>query len=141
MLGPTHGGHEMRRSLALTPEQLRDVRRDLAETLFDWGYGVVSDDVVLVVSELLANVYDYTNGHCDLLVRTQEHQVHITVTDSEMRVPSRIKDPFEAGRGWGLAIIDALTDQRVTIITRRGKNVCCTIEAPKEYAPPTGTTA
>ncbi|WP_329457548.1 ATP-binding protein [Streptomyces sp. NBC_01497] len=122
--------HEMRRSYALSPEQLRGIRGEIAETLFAWGYGCVCDDVVLVASELLTNVCDYTSGCCDLVRRAHDGRIHLTVTDTEMTVPSRIKDPWQGGQGWGLAIVDALTDQRLTVITRRGKNVCCSIEAP-----------
>ncbi|MEW2549205.1 ATP-binding protein [Streptomyces sp. NPDC047002] len=138
---PHDTGHETRRSYALSPEQLRGIRGEIAETLFAWGYGFVSDDVVLVVSELLTNVYDYTRGACDLILRAQEGRIFITVTDTEMKVPTRIKDPWREGQGWGLAIVDALTDQRLTVITRKGKNVCCSIEAPRDHLPLSATSS
>ncbi|WP_326611968.1 ATP-binding protein [Streptomyces scopuliridis] len=135
---------ELRLSLAVRPEVLRHIRRDLVTCLDSWGYGTVSDTAVLVVIELLTNVYKHAGGQCDLLVIPVEPRLLITVSDAVWAVPARREVSAGAEDGRGLVLIDELTEHWETVLTASGKDIRCSIRLPPAVktmtaTPPTST--
>ncbi|MER8071621.1 ATP-binding protein [Streptomyces sp. NPDC094034] len=130
---------ELRLSLTVRPEELRHIRRDLVTRLDSWGYEAVSDTAVLVVIELLTNVYQHAGGRCDLLVVPVEPRLLITVSDAVWAVPARREVPAGAEDGRGLVLIDELTEHWETVLTASGKAIRCSIYLPPAVKTMTAT--
>ncbi|MFE2633836.1 ATP-binding protein [Streptomyces scopuliridis] len=132
---------ELRLSLTVRPEELRHIRRDLVTRLDSWGYGTVSDTAVLVVIELLTNVYKHAGGRCDLLVIPVEPRLLITVSDAVVAVPARREVSTGAENGRGLVLINELTERWETVLTASGKDIRCSIHLPPAVKTMTPTAA
>jgi len=72
---------------------------------------ITFENVMLGISELVTNVVRHTDSAPTLLIRLDDHQVCVEVSDSSGRIAAiRDQDPEEAG-GWGLRIIDEIADR------------------------------
>jgi anti-sigma regulatory factor (Ser/Thr protein kinase) len=119
--------HRLNMSLIIQPSELGSIRRTVIRRLRDWGFDEVADDVVLVVVELLTNVYEHAEGACDLEIEPAADRLIVKVTDTMMTplMMHPLSTSAEAGRG--LLLVDELTEHWETAITNSGKVVTCTI--------------
>ncbi|MFJ4919951.1 ATP-binding protein [Streptomyces sp. NPDC088725] len=126
-------GRELRLSLTVQPDELGLIRRDMVKRLEDWGFAPVSEIAVLVVVELLTNVYKHAGGQCDLLVVPVEPHLLITVSDRLIDVPTKRPYSRTAEEGRGLILINELTEHWETVLTASGKDVRCVIRMPAAH--------
>ncbi|MEU9609496.1 ATP-binding protein [Streptomyces sp. NPDC048057] len=137
--------------LALTPSALGVVRSIVAAHLELWGtahLGDLPDRVVLVVTELLANVLDHAVDPRDataknatlLIVRIPEALVTV-VTDADTTPPTEpheLDDASEDGRG--LLLVQSVADGFGVSVKKDGKDVWARFHCPdpETEAPPLG---
>ncbi len=135
--GPTRPGLPVtgqRRRLALSGVRGQVARgRDFTrQALVDWGwldesdpYGQsTADDVLLVVSELLANACLHAGGPHELVLHASDRLLRIEVLDGHPGLPV-LKSPHDPGRpgGHGLHIVQKLSDRWGTTPGGDGKSV------------------
>jgi anti-sigma regulatory factor (Ser/Thr protein kinase) len=109
--------------LPAVPESVRAARSHAAQTVSDWGLQTLSDDVVLVVSELVTNAVRATSGlpasqhngrstsglpPIQLRLYSDRQQLVIEVWDDNDRPPVRKSPDLEDDSGRGLELIDAI---------------------------------
>jgi anti-sigma regulatory factor (Ser/Thr protein kinase) len=93
-------------TVVLSPMAARAFSR---ETLERWQLAELSDDVLLVVDELVTNAVLHAHGPITLLLDLQGQEVRVEVTDNSPRLPSA-NPPSESGTsGRGLAIVAAIS--------------------------------
>ncbi|MFE2061227.1 ATP-binding protein [Streptomyces sp. NPDC059467] len=82
------------------------------------------DDILLVVTELAANVVQYAPGPFELRMRRTYDGVHITMHDtSRVRPEPRPFRPHRGGGGIGWHLLHTLCDQVSVVVTEDGKDV------------------
>ena len=82
------------------------------------------DDILLVVTELAANVVQYAPGPFELRLRRTYDGVHVTVHDSSrVRPEPRPFHPHRGGGGVGWHLLHTLCDQVSVVLTDDGKDV------------------
>jgi len=82
------------------------------------------DDILLVVTELAANVVQYAPGPFELRLRRTFDGVHVTMHDTSTTPPA--PRPFHPGRGdggVGWHLIHTLCDQVSVVVTDEGKDI------------------
>lgn len=82
------------------------------------------DDILLVVTELAANVVQYAPGPFLLRMRRTYDGVHVTMHDTSTTVPK--PRPFDAGMGGGgigWHLLHTLCDQVSVVVTADGKDI------------------
>ncbi len=82
------------------------------------------DDILLVVTELAANVVQYAPGPFELRLRRTYDGVHVTVHDTSTTPPA--PRPFHPGRGdggVGWHLIHTLCEQVSVVVTDEGKDI------------------
>ncbi|MFD9872067.1 SpoIIE family protein phosphatase [Streptomyces niveus] len=96
------------------PEALSSARHMVRAAVRAWGAGDRSDDVELVVDELMTNALTHTDGGSIVTVRVLpgvERRLRLEVEDRSSALP-RIRDAGESGvSGRGLVLVDALSDE------------------------------
>ncbi|MEU6151956.1 ATP-binding protein [Actinosynnema sp. NPDC047251] len=92
-------------------------------TLTGWSYRGDHDDVVLVVSELVANVDRHAVGPAVLRLTGGPDRVLVEVSDGSPAVPWM--RPHGTDGGWGIPLIDRLTLRWGVTPHGRGKVVWC----------------
>ncbi|WP_433262287.1 ATP-binding protein [Actinosynnema sp. CS-041913] len=92
-------------------------------TLLAWGYSGAHDDVVLAVSELVANAARHAPGPALLRLAGGRARVRVEVSDLSPAWP-RIR-PQGTGGGWGLPLIDRLARRWGVVPRGDGKVVWC----------------
>jgi anti-sigma regulatory factor (Ser/Thr protein kinase) len=92
-------------TLVFSPTEARAFSR---ETLERWQLGELSDDVVLVVDELVTNAVLHAHGSITLQLDLRGPYVCVEVTDDSPSLPCA-NAPSESGTsGRGLAIVEAI---------------------------------
>ncbi|MFD5897023.1 SpoIIE family protein phosphatase [Streptomyces sp. NPDC060366] len=95
-------------------EALSSARHMVRAAVRAWGAGDRSDDVELVVDELMTNALTHTDGDSIVTVRVLpgvERRLRLEVEDRSSALP-RIRDAGESGvSGRGLVLVDALSDE------------------------------
>ncbi|MGW7404689.1 ATP-binding protein [Streptomyces sp. NPDC054833] len=82
------------------------------------------DDILLVVTELAANVVQYAPGPFELRMRRTFDGVHITMHDTSTTRPEpRPFRPSRGGGGIGWHLIHTLCEQVSVVVTETGKDV------------------
>ena len=115
---------------------VRDVRRFAVNTLAAWGESAhVTDQVQLIVSELVTNVIRHASGH-EASVRLERHADRLVVAvvdpDDAPPRPARAKPDDEGGRG--LHLIDAVADRwGARSLSSGGKVVWCELMVPPAH--------
>jgi anti-sigma regulatory factor (Ser/Thr protein kinase) len=106
------------------------VRRGLRAVFAQWGLPAeVAESALLVVEELVANVVDHARTPFRLIVDHTGPALRITVRDGCPR-PLRVGPASaHAGRGRGLAMIEALTSRWGCERTPAGKTVWAVLPA------------
>lgn len=78
------------------------------ETLDSWALPVAADDVILAVSELLANAIVHGEPPIRLALSAQARELLVQVTDHGTERPRHLDLGIEAVHGRGLTIVDTL---------------------------------
>lgn len=105
----------------------RSARDFTRETLARWGYRGECDEVVLVVSELVANAVRHASGRYALRLVGGADQVRVEVADESPVMPS-VRKPGADG-GWGLALVRRMSARWGAVREGRGKVVWCELRA------------
>ncbi|WP_376774448.1 ATP-binding protein [Saccharothrix tamanrassetensis] len=95
-------------------------------TLLAWGYLGTHEDVVLAVSELVANANRHALGPSTLRLAGCAERVRVEVSDRSPRWPS-IR-PGGTDGGWGLPLIDRLARRWGVAARGDGKVVWCELD-------------
>lgn len=128
---PAHG-QRRRLHLAGTRGQVARGRDFTRQALADWHWwpgrgqdeGGAAEDVLLLVSELLANACLHGGGPHGLLLDASHERLRIEVADGSSTLPSP-RLPHEPGRpgGHGLYVVQRLSDRWGATPTAEGKAV------------------
>ena len=106
-------------------------RQFTEETLARGGYSGRHGDVVLVVSELVANALIHGRGAPVLRVAGAPGWVRVEVSDHSGALPA-MRAPEPAGGGWGLQLVDRLTAGWGSVRRGIGKVVWCELRPAAE---------
>ena len=87
------------------------------------GAGDVSDDAVLVLSELLTNALTHTPGPAVVEFSITENMLHICVSDPSTVPPNRVEPAFGAPHGRGLALVGVLCTSHGWDVSSKSKKV------------------
>ena len=112
--------------------QMAAARHVVRERLTGWDLPAVVDDVVLIVSELLANALHHAGGgHAGLRVHRRSDALVIEVSDSGAAAPRLGQPGFDDDRGRGMFLIDRLSDRWGYRHVDDGKVVWCELALPR----------
>ena len=104
-----------------TPGAPGRVRRWVRTILMSWNIGADrAEDVVLVISELVANVVDHAATRMTVTIDQAPGVVSIAVSDASNRQPRLQPLNSQATRGRGLQLVDALCVRWGTVPRRPG---------------------
>ena len=115
--------------LAAVPQSAGAARRFTREHLDNWQVGVVVDEVVLMVSELVTNVGLHARTDAVVHLEVAAGRVRVEVSDASPRLPERRDQQPGAETGRGLLIVDALADAWGVQPGALGKTVWFEVEA------------
>jgi anti-sigma regulatory factor (Ser/Thr protein kinase) len=116
--------------LPAVAESVRSARRHASQTARDWGLQALSDDVALIVSELVTNAVRAAEGltasqsdtSCTsglppvrLWLYSDKQQLMIRVWDGSDQPPILKNADLEADNGRGLELVDALCERWGTL--------------------------
>ncbi|MEU8925248.1 ATP-binding protein [Kitasatospora sp. NPDC048545] len=106
------------------------------EVLRGWGIGApVREDVVLVVSELVANARQHAAGPREIGVDLDADRVRVEVTDTAAAaVPARRPARADRPGGHGLVVVERLSSRWGTDVRPCGKSVWA--ECPLRWSHP-----
>jgi serine/threonine-protein kinase RsbW len=112
-------------TLPCVVESAKKARQLVRTALCAWALNGLEDDGALVVTELVANAAQHTQGH---LIRVSISRpapglVRIDVVDRSMIRPERRNTDEHAEHGRGLALVDILTERWGTDLLPCGKRV------------------
>jgi anti-sigma regulatory factor (Ser/Thr protein kinase) len=108
-------------SLDPTPGAPGRVRRWVRTILTSWNIGVDhAEDVVLVITELVANVVDHAATRMTVTINRGPGVVSVAVSDGSNLLPRLQPLSSQAARGRGLQLIDALSVRWGTTPLRPG---------------------
>ncbi|MFC4533289.1 ATP-binding protein [Sphaerisporangium dianthi] len=117
------------------PAMIGKTRAMVKEVLDAWALRPLTDDVVLVVTELLANAMTYGRPPVRLTIDAEDDELRVQVTDRGSERPRRLRLDVEAIHGRGLTIVEHLADAYgITPLTDApGKTVWATwrLNAPR----------
>jgi anti-sigma regulatory factor (Ser/Thr protein kinase) len=90
-------------------DTLTDVRSRVRTALRGWGVvGRAAEDVVLIVSELVANAIEHAHTPLVVALGREEDRMHIRVRDYSLDPPVMRLVEDDPRRGWGLRLIAML---------------------------------
>lgn len=126
-------------TLPLYPSSVAVARLSVRTTLACWGLEDMTDDVTLIVSELVTNALQHARpacaqpadpGRCRLVLeRPEPCTVWVSVADSSGRRVMRRTPTEDAESGRGLAVVDALAVRWLVQPSRTGKTVWVELKA------------
>lgn len=90
------------------PQSAGAARRFVRHRVDDWHLGVATEDVVLMVSELVTNVGRHARTEATVRVRFAGDCLRIEVSDASPQPVQRREHSSGAEAGRGLLIVDAL---------------------------------
>lgn len=128
--------HELRVRLPCAASSVRAARSSISTELDAWGatqtdaaYDRVTD-VVLVVSELVANAVRFCARDLDLLLVAHRDHIEIAVTDDNPQ-PAELQQPDPlTPSGRGLLLVDALAERWGQRQHGQGKTVWARLSVP-----------
>jgi hypothetical protein len=124
--------------LEALPARIQQVRRIVAAKLRYWRLEALTDQALLGITELLANVHRHAepDKRCKAELTFASGWLTIAVCDSDPRLP-RVRDFEPMGTcGRGLAMVVAMTDSWGTeALTGGGKVVWFTLRAEAQLPP------
>lgn len=125
-------GRQCELELEVLPARIQQIRRIVAAKLRYWHLEALTDQSLLGITELLANVHRHAepDKRCTVELTFASGWLTIAVCDSDPRLP-RVRDFEPMGTcGRGLAMVVALSDSWGTeALTRGGKVVWFTLRA------------
>ncbi|MFF3243786.1 SpoIIE family protein phosphatase [Streptomyces sp. NPDC002870] len=108
--------------------RVQDVRRFARAQAVDWGLEKLTDELELLVSEIVTNALIHGQSAVDVRIRKYEDRLRVEVRDNEPHppIPAAILDieetrNDEAESGRGLLIVDAIASDWGSSPTGRGK--------------------
>jgi anti-sigma regulatory factor (Ser/Thr protein kinase) len=105
------GRHEQRAyALPTVPISSAVARAYTREALAHWQLADLTEDIVLIVDELVTNAVRHSTGPITLALDLRDQSVHVEVTDDCSAMPSAQALSNTRTSGRGLAIIDAISD-------------------------------
>ena len=108
-------------SLDPTPAAPSAARRRAQTVLSSWDIrGEHAEDVLLVISELVANAVDHARTWLTVTIKQDAGSVLVAVSDGCDRQPQLQPHDVQARRGRGLQLIDTLSVNWGTIATLPG---------------------
>lgn len=120
-------GSTTSRTFSPDAEQIGSARRFAMGVVRGWG--LASDDVGLVVSELAANAVLHARSSFDVSLYHEGRRVVVEIADSNPRPPAMATFPPSGPSGRGLVIVDRLsTAWGVVPLTSRGKVVWAEVD-------------
>ncbi|MEU4805632.1 ATP-binding protein [Actinosynnema sp. NPDC023587] len=128
--GDDGGSADVTRDLATTSN--REIRRLVADLLHDHG-GVVTEDAVLVVDELVGNARRHGTPplRCRLSVLPRRFRVEVDDTDQHR---PRIRSADDTG-GRGMVLVERLTAEWGVLHRRTHKTVWAELELDRPTSP------
>jgi two-component sensor histidine kinase len=99
--------HELRLPLS-SRTSAASARRAAEEALRIWDLAHCTDDVLLVVTELVANVIQHADGNGDLLLAVRSDVILIEVADTDPRPPAPVDLDVRRVNGRGLLLVAAV---------------------------------
>jgi anti-sigma regulatory factor (Ser/Thr protein kinase) len=122
------------RDLPPVPACVGDVRRRARAVLTEWDAAAVEPEVLLLLTELTANVVRHAGTPFDVTLTWDGHRVRCEVADGDPTAPRlRSPAPDDPG-GRGLHLVDELADRWGVREAGSGKTVWFELAVP----PPTG---
>ena len=95
--------------LECRPETVAAARQFVEASLQDWGLDALTDDAVLVTSELVANAVLHARTSMRLrLISDGSSSVRVEVFDGNTRMPAAAACPDDATSGRGLNVVAEL---------------------------------
>ncbi|PZG50340.1 hypothetical protein C1I98_10945 [Spongiactinospora gelatinilytica] len=92
------------------PEAIGAARRFAGRALARWGLAELTDDVTLIVSELVTNSLAYGKGPITLTLRTDGRTVRGEVGDHGSALPTLLPADLFNEHGRGLILVNAYAD-------------------------------
>lgn len=130
-MGPVAQHQEYAEKVIASPSALHEVRRDVANYLSEEGLGQVADDVLLILTELLTNVYKHVNPHeAEIRLVPQGPTFLVSVSDSSWALPRVTEPKWDSVDGRGMFLISQICPNWETTITGTGKRICCILPVP-----------
>ncbi|WP_113700333.1 ATP-binding protein [Nonomuraea lactucae] len=105
------------------PASLRKARRLTRQKLAGWGFEDQSDVVELLVSELVGNAMEHTDGTVRLILSVEDGLLRGEVEDEDPALPHLCEATLDDERGRGLHLVDMLSCCWGGARTSRGKVV------------------
>ncbi len=119
-----HGVVERLTDLPVDPVSARQARRFVTEALASWSLDAVTDEAVLLTSEVVTNALLHTGtGQIQLRLVLLPDGVRIEIVDDSPTLPRPRHYSADAGTGRGLALVEAASRSWGARPTERGKVV------------------
>lgn len=126
-------------TLPLYPSSVSVARLSVRTTLACWGLEDMTDDVTLIVSELVTNALQHARPACAqpddpgrwrlVLERPEPCTVWVSIADTSCRRVMCREPTDDAESGRGLAVVDALAARWLVQPSRTGKTVWAELKA------------
>jgi DNA-binding NarL/FixJ family response regulator len=87
----------------------REARAFTREALDQWQLTSITDDALLVVTELVTNAVTHAGSDCELRLSFDAHALRIEVADRGSGTPDPLPPSYTRNHGRGLHLIDAVT--------------------------------
>lgn len=105
---------------------MHEARSFVAATLDDWGLATgVTEDAVLVASELITNAVLHGKAPVELRLRATATDLVLQALDGATSLPQRMRPTADDEHGRGLQIVALLAARWGTRPTPSGKSVWC----------------
>ncbi|GAA3857567.1 ATP-binding protein [Streptomyces sedi] len=117
-------------TLPRAEESAAAARRLARAALTTWGLSELTDDIALIVTELVANAVQHTACHAIRLrvTRLGPRRVQVAVVDKSRCLPTLRVPGDEDGSGRGLRLVEAVTTRWGTDPLPWGKRVWADLE-------------
>ena len=116
-------------------QEIAVVRQEIRQLLVEWELVALTDDIVLVVSEMLANALHHADGSVAAMrIHLRPDAVVIEVSDQGAAVPRLGQPAFDDDRGRGMFLIDRLADRWGFRRIEDGKVVWCEMAIPESMS-------
>lgn len=102
---------------------VRRIRREVASTCRDWGWAARTEEVELLVSELVTNAVLHVGGMVTVTLTATSDRLTVSVSDTSVQSPSLRAEDVWRTSGRGLAIVSAIADEWGVDPSGPGKSV------------------
>jgi len=102
---------------------VRTIRHAVVACSREWGFAARSDEVELLVSELVTNAVLHVGGTVAVTVTAEAGQLTVSVSDTSVHTPAPRTEDVWRTSGRGLAIVSAVADEWGVDPSGPGKSV------------------